>query len=73
MIVAVKTVLAKIGDVEIRPAIVVEVAHSNTESPPLIRDASVASDVGERSIVIVVKQHGAWGRFFAFIGETLGL
>ena len=59
MIVVVETVLSIIGNVQVRPAIVIVIAHGYAEAPSLVRHARLVRDVGKRAVVIVVKQHGA--------------
>ena len=59
MIVVIKPVLAKIGDVDIWPTVIVVVAYRNTEAPAFICHSSTGSDIGESAVVIVVKEHGA--------------
>ena len=54
----IETVLAVVRDVNVRPAVVVVVSDGHTESPALVRNASLFGHVSERTIVIVVKEHG---------------
>src|SRR5712691_3305698 len=66
MIVMIEAVLSEIRNVDVRPAVIVVVAHCDSETPALIRDASFVRNVGERSVVIVMEQHCARGRSLSF-------
>ena len=59
MIVAIQAVRAAIRDVQVHPAVVIEVAGGNAEAPPFIRDAGARGDVREGQIVIVPEERGA--------------
>src|SRR5712664_1958839 len=59
MIVVIDTILAVIRDVQIRPAVIVEVAHGHAKPPSLIGYACLFGDVGKRAVVIVMKQSRA--------------
>src|SRR6266576_5250133 len=56
MIVVIETVLAKVGDIDIGPAVIVIIGDGNTNSPPVIGDACFWGSVGKRAVVIVVKE-----------------
>ena len=56
MVVVVQTVLAKVADIDIRPAVVVIIRDGNAHAPPLIGHARFRSHIGKRTIVIVMKQ-----------------
>src|SRR5260370_10912331 len=56
MFVLIESILAVINDVQIRPAVIVEVAYRHAKPPSLIGYACLFGDVGERSVVIVMKQ-----------------
>ncbi len=66
VIVMIETVFSEIRNVDVRPAVIVVVAHRNSETPALIRDASFVRNVCERSVVIVMEQHCARGCFLSF-------
>jgi len=51
-----KTILAKVGDVDIGPAIVVIIAHGNAEAPAVIRDPGLHAHIRERSVTVVVEE-----------------
>ena len=48
-----------VGDIDIRPTVVVEIAdqHAETVSALLLQDARSFGNVGERAIAVVVKQN----------------
>src|SRR5919205_4289267 len=58
VIVVIKPILPVVGDVDIRPAIVVVIADGDSESPTLICYTGFLSDVSKRAVMIVVKKHG---------------
>src|SRR5882724_11678972 len=60
MIIVVETVLAVVGHIEVRPAIVVVVADRNSESPTLIGDSCLGCNICEGSVVIIVEEHSLW-------------
>jgi hypothetical protein len=63
MVVVIEAILAVVGHENIRPAIIVVVGHSDAETPSIIGDARLGGYVGERAVVVVVKE-GSVGRFF---------
>ena len=54
----VEPVFAKIGYIDIGPAIVIVIADHNAKAPSLVGHSGFVSYVGESSVVIVVEQHG---------------
>ena len=55
MIVAIEAVLAKVRNVDIRPAVIIEIADGDSEAPALVGDSRLFSYIGERAIAIVVE------------------
>ena len=69
MIVFVQAILAVVGDVQIRPAIIVEVTHGTAVSPAAVRHSGFFRHVRKRAVVIVSKERRMWR--FSFAGEGL--
>src|SRR6185437_5241832 len=69
MVIAVQSVSSgHIRDVEIRPAIVVEISNGHSNTPSIVRDPRLSGDVGKRAVVIVTKQRGMGNLPFAIHG-----
>src|SRR5437762_125557 len=66
VIVVIETVLSVVGNVDVRPAIIVVIAHSHAESPSLIRHAGFGSYIGEGAVMIVVQEHSAGSGLLPF-------
>src|SRR5215475_4069460 len=66
VIIVIKTVRPEIGNIQIRPAIVVVVTYCHAESPALVGDAGFRRHICEGPIMVVVKQHRAWRRLVSF-------
>src|ERR1700730_3295900 len=58
VIVAIEAILAKVRDVDIRPAIVIEICDGYSEAPALVGDSGFFGHVSEGTVTIVVEQHG---------------
>ena len=58
MIVVIQPVLAEVRYENVRPAVVVVVAYSDSCSPTAIRDACLFRHIRKCSIVVVVKESG---------------
>jgi hypothetical protein len=58
VIVVIQAIFAVVRDINVRPAVVVIVTDRDAKSPPFVGYASLLRYVGERSIVVVVKQRG---------------
>ncbi len=56
MVVVVEPVLADVGDIQVRPSVVVVIAHRNTHAPAVIGDARFCCDVSKSAIVVVMKE-----------------
>src|SRR5258705_13167144 len=66
MIVVIETVLAKVGDIDIGPAVIVIIGDGNAHAPPVIGDTCFCRNVAKRAVVIVVKERSFWcSRFSA--------
>ena len=65
MIVAIETVGSVVRDVQIRPAVVVDVARRHAEAPPSVGHAGAIGDVREPEIAIVEEERGARRRLEA--------
>ena len=61
----VEPVHAKVGDVNIGPAIVVVVSHYDPVTPAIIRYAGLFRDICKRSVVIVMEQRSMRRRLLA--------
>src|SRR5207248_4154418 len=72
VVVAIEAVLAVVGYVDVRPAIVVVVGYGDAEAPALVGDASLVSDVSKRSVMVVMEEHGAGRPFLALDGGDRG-
>src|SRR5215469_10558527 len=72
VIIMVEPVLAKIGHVDIRPAVVVVVRHSHTESPALVGDPRYSGDICECAVVVIMQEHRPWSGFLTFQGADRG-
>jgi hypothetical protein len=72
VVIAVESVLAIIGDEDIGPAIVVEVADRHAKSPAVIGHAGLLRHVGKCPVVIVVKERGVGRGFLAIEGVECG-
>ncbi len=57
--------MPKLVTIDVGPAIVVVVADGYAKAPAIVGDAGLGGDVGEGSVVIVVKQRGVWCGCFA--------
>ena len=68
MVVVVETVFAVVGDVDVRPAVVVVIGCGHTKSPALLVDAGPVGDIGERAVVIVVEEAWRAGRALRLVG-----
>ena len=56
MIVAEELILRHVDDVDVRPAVVVEVADRHAHAVTLSRNSGLFRDVGERAVAVVVEQ-----------------
>ena len=56
MIVAIEPILSPVRDVDIRPAIVVEIGNGHAHAPAIVLNTRVRSHIRERPIVVVVEQ-----------------
>src|ERR1051326_3432654 len=52
-------ILAKIRDVDIWPAVVIEIGDGDSEAPAFVRDSRLFGHVSEGTVAIVVEQHGS--------------
>ena len=59
MVVVIQTVLAVVGDVDVRPPVVVIITDSRAESPALVAYSRLVGHVAKCAVVIIVKQHGS--------------
>jgi hypothetical protein len=67
----IEAIFAVIGDVDVRPAVVVVVGYDCSVSPAVVGDSSLLCHVGEGTVVVVVKEGGLRRRLFAverFVG-----
>src|ERR1700722_3932301 len=70
----VQTVFAEIGYIQIRPAIVVVIAHRDTHAPAVVSNSSLLRYVSECAIVVVMEQRRMLRGSFAgkrFVAETV--
>src|SRR5690242_19696925 len=56
MIIMIKTILARIGDVEIFPSIIVVISDANSLAPSRRDESRLRSHIGKSSVMIVVIQ-----------------
>src|SRR5271170_2399093 len=56
MVVVIKAVLAEVGDIDIRPAVIVVVGDGDADTPAIIGHACLRRYIGKGAIVIVVKE-----------------
>ena len=66
VIVVIQPILAVVGDIDVRPSIVIVVADGNAKTPPFVGNSSCFGNVGKCAVVVVVKEHGARSRLLAF-------
>src|ERR1700722_12473537 len=72
VIIVVEAILAEVRHVEIGPAIIVIIADCNAESPAVVRDASLLSNVRKSAVMIVVKERGVRRQSLARYGVISG-
>jgi hypothetical protein len=69
VIVAIEAILANVGDVNVGPAVVVEVSDGDACAPAVVGDAGLGGDIGEGAVVIVAEERGVgWS---SFAGERI--
>src|SRR5277367_866561 len=56
MVVVIQPILAKIGDIDIRPSIVVVISHCDAVPPTIVCHSGLGGNIGKCSIVVVMKQ-----------------
>src|SRR6185437_3388263 len=61
VVVMVQAVLAKISYVYVRPAVVVEIAYRDAESPSIIGHTGFGGDIRKSPVMIVMEQSSPWG------------
>src|ERR1700758_3499300 len=69
VVIAIEAVFAEVGDEDVRPAIIVKVADRHTESPAVVGHACLGGHIGERAVVVVVKERGM--RRCGFAGKSV--
>ena len=52
----IQAVLAHVRNINVGPAIVIEVRNGHAGTPTIVGDAGLGGDIGERAVVIVVKE-----------------
>src|SRR5260370_6786660 len=68
VIVVVEAILSPVCDEDVGPTIVVIIADSYAESPPVVRDACLGGNVSKRAVMIVMKKRGMGSLFPAIEG-----
>src|SRR3954462_6666071 len=54
VIVMVETIFSQVGDIQVGPAIVVVVAHSDSDAPSVVRHTRFCCDIRKRAVVVVM-------------------
>ena len=67
MVVVIETVLAEVGDEQVRVAVVVVVADGYAKPPTVVGDSCFGGNIGEGAVVVVVEECGV--RRLRFAGQ----
>jgi hypothetical protein len=60
VVVAIQTIAAEVGNVEVFPAVVIEISNADALPPSLICNARHVGNIREAAPVIIAIEHGAW-------------